>query len=223
MSRVFTSKDKPEQIIKHVAVVIKRTAPGLYHSALAYKLDGEWQMLELGWFCLANGLMDIANADYIWINPEPAIHETRLALLATRCNQIWERKIDGGYPYGFSNPKNWINPDTGTAQRMPEGMGLTCASFVLAAFWSIATPLLNESTWILRPDEDKEYWERIIGYMKQSPKVTEQHLKGVIESLPAIRYRPEEVAGAAACDPIPADFHPSNAKGQQILKLLGDN
>jgi hypothetical protein len=219
MDRVFSESQNPQMVIKYVGVAIERVPHGR-HLGVVYRQEDEWRILHLGWHLrLYDERMPKEGSHYLWVDPEPAIDEIRLEILAAFCRLVAQRNVDAGLPYGFSNPKNWFDPVTGAARVTSDGMGLTCASFVLAVFSSNGLPLINEDTWMLRED-DKIYHEWIIQCLENTPEATKEHRERLRESLPAIRYRPEEVAGAAACDPIPADFSQCRRMGVEILGLL---
>src|SRR4051812_13925299 len=218
MDRVFTEDLHPETKLQHAGVAIQKTPNGR-HLGVLYKREGSWRLLHLGWhFQLGDHPMPQLGSQFVWVNPEPVIDEIRLEVLAALCRLISERNVDRGLPYGFSKPHNWFDPATGAVREFENGMGLTCASFVLAVFSSNGTPLINEDTWRVRED-DKQFHNWVIKRM-EATRVSPEHLEGMRKSLPAIRYRPEEVAGAAACEVIPANFEPCCAKAVQILGLL---
>lgn len=219
MDRVFTEASSPESKLKHSGVAIRNSGRGR-HVGLIFKREGEWRMLHMGWHHQLDD-ESIPNSDgqHLWVDPEPAIDEIRLENLAAYCRLVSERNVDKGLPYGFSEPKNWFDPSSGEARSAPDGKGLTCASFVLAVFSANGLPLINEDTWKIR-DDDKDYHEWVIECLGRTRGVTDDHIKRLRESLPTIRYRPEEVAGAAASDPIPADFAPCCKFGMEIIQLL---
>jgi hypothetical protein len=217
MDRAFTEEQHPEAVIKHAGIAIQKTPTGR-HLGVLYKQDGAWRLLHLAWhFVLCDNEMPKPGSQHLWVDPEPAVDEVRLEVLAGLCRLISMRNVDKGLPYGFSKPNNWFDPITGAARQTKDGMGLTCASFVLAVFSSNGTPLINEATWMLRKD-DADFQNSVIAQLAQ--KATIEHLNGVRQNLPVIRYRPEEVAGAAMCDSVPADFAPCCAKSEEVLKLL---
>jgi hypothetical protein len=163
-------------------------------------------------------MMPIDGEQYVWINPEPAIDEVRLESVGAFCRLIAERNVEKGLPYAFSEPRDWFDLRTGEARLTKTNIGLTCASFVLAVFEAARVPLINEATWILRAD-DEAFQSWVINSLEEN-NATAEHVALVRHSLPAVRYRPEEVAGAAACDAIPADFNSSVAMGKKIADLL---
>jgi hypothetical protein len=217
MNRVFTEAQRPSEILSSTGVVICLTPQDRRHAGVVYKNDREWRILHLAWHeCLRDEVMPL-NEGYVWIDPEPAIPAERLQTIAAFCRLVADRNSEHGLPYAFSAPSNWFDPTTGAVQPSPENLGLTCASFVLAVFSAMSISLLNEQTWQAR-DSDKQWHEEIILLLER--RASPEHIKRVRDSLPAIRFRPEEVAGAAASDPIPANFDVCIDMGAEILALL---
>jgi hypothetical protein len=220
MPRIFSEQQDPQALLRHCGVAIRNVGGSYRHVGILYSQDGQWRLLHLAAHRkLCDDPMPMPGARHLWINLEPAVEEARLESFAAYCRLIWQRNSDGGLPYAFSSPVNWFDANGVLVIQTIDGVGLTCSSFVLAVFLAAKLPLLNEDTWIVRED-DREWQQTVTALVEQSGAATPEHIRLMRQSIPAIRYRPEEVAAAAASDPIPVDFTPCIALADEILRML---
>lgn len=219
MSRVLTKADNPSNVIKHVGVVVILNHNGSRHTAIAYKRDKQWRLLHLA---SHNKLMDdpVEDWEFLCINPEPGLLDIQLERVGAFCRLVWDRNSEGKIPYAFSVPSSFFDPLTGKLVVGPNKLGLTCASFVMTIFGDIGCPLILQSTWRHRKEDDHAARKLLQGIPIRSLE-DERHVETALKDLPAFRFRPEEVAGAAACDIIPADFNASVEMSLKILSALG--
>jgi hypothetical protein len=63
-------------------------------------------------------------------------------------------------------------------------------------------------------------WQRSIIELLKENGASQEHIKAVESQIGAIRYRPEDVAGAAASDRLPAEFATTERLARAILEKL---
>jgi hypothetical protein len=220
MERVHCVDEKPFEDVQHVAVAIRGLAGAQRHLGMLHR-DGDSDsvlMLHLAWH------HDLKNEppkpSYLWV--DPAVHPRRLTQVAAICRHIWRANQKGGIPYGFSPPNDCFDAETGRYLLGPTQHGLTCATFVLAVFHIAGLQLVQYDTWPVSRDGDAEWQQRIVTLLQQHGAPA-KHIEAVSSELGSIRYRPEEVAGAATMSALPADFHTAAERGQRILDRPRNN
>lgn len=216
MDRVHRSPAKPISGMGHVGVRIKACGAHQRHIGLLHRHEqaGEIRFLHLAWH---GDLRDEPAPfdDCIWV--EPDLHPVRARQLAARCRQI--ARANGRYvPYGFSPPTARFDEMTGRFLFGPTSTGLTCASFVLAVFDYARVPLVSYASWEPRPDD--ALWQQGVVELLRQHGAPEGHVAAVTAELGAVRYRPEEVAGAAALWPPSVSFGAACAAAEGVLRLL---
>jgi len=219
MDRVHSVDEKPFEGVQHAAVAIRGSVGGQRHLGILHRdIDSNSVlMLHLAWHHQLRN--ESPKPAYLWV--DPAIHPRRLAQVAAICRLIWRMNQKGGLPYGFSPPNDCFDAKTGRYLLGPTQHGLTCATFVLAVFHRAGLQLVQYETWPIGREGDVE-WQRNIVAMLQQGASTE-HIEAVSSELGAVRYRPEEVAGAVTMSALPVDFETAVDRGQQILDRLQDN
>jgi len=96
--------------------------------------------------------------------------------------------------------------------------GLTCASFVLGIFKSAGIRLVEESTWVPRPEEDIDFVKTLRFSDTKLPELRPALRAEAESGIP--RVRPEEVMGACCSSPLPVHFEQCREQGQRVLKIL---
>ena len=182
--------------IEFVALSIRRPAPSPYaHVGLLYKnLEDQVRLSHLLWHCHFRGDDAPTLQDY-WI--EPHFNDIVLEQLAAFLVYRAEQEIRGEIPYSILRQGESFD-EQGRYEHGDIGKGLTCATYILAAFEAIQIPLLDYSTWESGRPEDQQWFEEIIQLLAEAiPPVSEEHIAAQREALPnVVRFRPEEVAGA---------------------------
>lgn len=97
------------------------------------------------------------------------------------------------------------------------GIGLTCATFVLAVFQAQGLNIARLEEWQAR-SSDSAWKAKVIAALK--PRAPEQARYLEEHELECVRYRPEEVAGAAASEGYPVGFDEAQSLGRRILDAL---
>lgn len=133
------------------------------------------------------------DAGYSWCPSR--LSATNQLAVATRIEAILERNV-GKIPYSIAHEGPTFSDDVWVGNE--PGQGLTCATFVKTIFENAALPLVDFSTWLDRQD-DPEWKQRLIGWMRGCDDIPEDHIAAQVERMGStIRFRPEDAA--AACD-----------------------
>jgi hypothetical protein len=221
-SRVFTVAERPFSDIPGVAIAITEVDDQQRHVGILHKegTDGHVALLHLAWHLV------LKNSDpgphYAWV--ECSIHPIRAQMVAALCREVF-RANERTLRYAFSPPRDCFDHDTGAYLFGPTQHGLTCSSFVLAVFHSAGLPLVRYDTWPLNRPGDDTWRERIIAALENPdlthPAATTDHINAIRSQANSTRFRPEEVAGAAACE-IPAAFAEASDLALDILRKLSE-
>lgn len=193
-----------------LAVAIYRPNPSAtppqYHVGIVYRDpdDNHPYFLHLAWH---NRLRrdDYEEApkagQHLWISPP--FDEIDLSNMVSVCRNVWMANRDGKIPYGFSDYSEFFDPQTLRKVERPDTVGLTCATFVLAAFKQSLIDLIKPETWAVRPD-DQDWREQILHALLES-NVDQDHVDLVATQIANLRYRPTDVA-AASLTPEPSEM-----------------
>lgn len=218
MDRVYLQEEKPLSDINHAAIAIQSINSTQRHIGLLHRESDskEVNLLHLAWHHdLRN---HPPNSAYLWVDPE--IHPRRMRQVAAFCRKVW-RSNEKSVPYAFSPPNDCLSRQTGKFLFGPTRQGLTCASFVLAIFESVGLPLAQYKTWPAVRESDREWQNWIVNQLENSqPAASAEHVEAVRSEVGAIRYRPEDVAGAAIASSLPADFASAEKLAAQIVERL---
>jgi hypothetical protein len=126
-------------------------------------------------------------------------------------------------PYNLRHEPGVAFDEEGRYVASPGATGLNCATFVVTVFHSAGRPLVDASTWIIRPSPEREgdvaAQERFVGLLASRPE-TSQQAERIREEIGGPRIRPQEVAGACLEDVLPATFSQCSSNGEYILGML---
>ena len=220
MDRVHHAQDKPFDLIRSAGIAIRELNPEQRHIGMLYRDSASNQILflHLAWhFDLRH---DAPRHSYLWV--DPAITARRLVQVAAVCRLVWRANGRNAIPYGFGPPSDCLAADTGEYLFGPTGFGLTCATFVLAVFHRAGLKLVRYAAWPIGRPGDPEWQRRIVEELRNhTPTATLEHVRAIERDIgTTVRFRPEEVAGAATVTPQPAGFHIACERGEQILIRL---
>ena len=221
IERLFTQDERPLTSMAHAGIALCRVDPSQRHIGLLHREDGsgDVMLLHLAWH------HDLRNQSpgrhYLWVDvPIPG---PRLRQVAAICRNLW-RSNRNVVPYAFSPPSDCFDALTGQFLLGPTRHGLTCATFVLAVFEAAGLPWVQYATWPDRGAEDRQWQELVIRLLKDgSPAASAEHIAAVSSEIGAVRFRPEEVAGAATLSDIPVAFPAAKQLGELVLEKLADN
>jgi hypothetical protein len=209
------SFDSPKPLL--LGIAIKRTEDG-FHTGLIYcsKKDEPW-MMHLAWHLIYKHESLPAN-EYHWVRISYPL--SRLKASVKYCEHISKRIK--GIPYGNRYLGGQINEKGKYIPSSEEENGLTCATFILAILKGMGIQLIDIDSWQSRPnDVDFQNW--IVSKMQKSSEITvkEEHIEKIKEKH-GIRYRAEEVTGAASLAPEnrPVKFSEALIPAEEIRKSL---
>lgn len=152
------------------------------------------QLIHLGWhdrfFCIA------PDERYCWI-PCEHIDSVILDNIADWLATVWS--VNGStIPYSIKPYDSDPFDSAGKLVCREPGDGFTCSTFVMWVFYHSHIELLDKDSWEDRPD-DKIWRQKIIDMLYEKLPNETAHIEAQSEYIDhASRYRPEEVAGAAA-------------------------
>jgi hypothetical protein len=215
MSFVHVSEDCYETL-RYIGVAIRQfEATGQKHIGVVYRHDtlGARFCHFLG-HCTLHITDDPPIRNYLWdrchsIDDDDVTGRVMAALIAS---------IKGGdrVPYGFVNDTQPF-ANNGTFVEMEIGKGLTCASFVLTIFHQSGIDLLDTQAWQIRAD-DIEWQTRVVHDLRRDGYT--DHADAAEQYIGAFRFRPEEVAAAAAHESPPIGFEDAVKLANAILADL---
>lgn len=218
VERVFSSRERPFAEVEFAAVAIRCVRNNVRHIGVLHReMDsGDLLLLHLAWH---HDLRNQAATDaYFWV--DPSVHPRRLRQVAAICRQVW-RSNQRELPYGLSPPNDCFDLETGRYLLGPTRHGLTCATFVLAVFDRAGLRLARYETWPSDRQDDVEWREWVLDQLAQGERpAPPEHLSAVREEPGAVRFRPEEVAGAATASVLPADFQIASVHAAEILHKI---
>jgi len=214
---IFLQSERPVSEVRAAAIAIANIAANQRHIGILHRgssPNSPVKFLHLAFhFDLRNE--DQISAKYVWVGPK--VPEARLRQVAAKCRQI-HRANGPNLPYAFSPPIDCIDAQTGQYLLGPTNHGLTCASFVLAVFERAGLRLVDYGSWQINRPGDMEWQTSILEVLRNGS--SQQHIAALQAEIGAVRFRPEEVAGAAAVSPLPASFEAALEKAQLVMTAL---
>lgn len=216
----FESQSSFEKSESYAAAMLCRTRHGTLHAGLLYKRKYEVKVLHLGW---SDNLRDRWAEDENRDTPEwvrfwaaPQIHPSRLFAVSAHCTRIWKKFQQTrlmSYSLSFNQAK--FRTDTGVLDVSdPAVVGVSCSTFILAVFNTMGVTLIDEGTWPIRKEADREWYGKLSQIMKDSAPFLKDEIEAGVR-----RIRPEEVMGACACDVVPAQFETCRTHGEVIVTM----
>lgn len=208
-----------------LAVFVMRTDGGT-HTGILHRNRGVLWVLDLLWHERLRSAP--CQDEYACIVPE--LEPEEVNDLTGMCRLIDRRRQQaaavGGFliPYAFRfNRRARFSNLTGELM-LPDGVGLSCSTFVLTVFESCGVSLIDLTQWPARP-EDEAQQARLLRFMETgiprfSPPASPVHIARVRNELPCARVRPEEAAASAMVHDRPATFDQVERGGRLILEWL---
>jgi hypothetical protein len=197
-----------------LAVAVRRVSSQWRHThaGLCYRDGGSlWLLHMAGDRSLEH---EAFNAAYVCTIPR--IPPLRLPFFMALCRAMRDRLPT--LRYALRHPDNaiFLIQPGGDVVLTKGGAGLNCATFVLVFFQSYGFPLVNLSTWQLRP-EDGAWHKNLVRFVNSTDPVQANLIRSEIG---CARVRPEETAGACLEGNLPCEFAQCEANGQYILQVL---
>lgn len=195
--------DVPLEGLRSAGVAITLTGPGRWHAGMLHRPQEE-----------VVNMLDLANDHwlrnsppsnkYAWVQLElPAV---RLLSVAAMCRRIAKLYASPArrLPYAFRYIETIFSVD-GKMLLGKSEHGLTCATFILAVLKSAGVDLLKLGEWPQR-DGDVDRHRELLAMLQGDSNVSRAHIAEVAAEVRCVRYRPEEVVGAASSAQLPVSF-----------------
>jgi hypothetical protein len=185
----------------HVGIIYRDPAkqPWVVHLAWHERLGHE----PVGQFAAANPKLDPAEEFFL------AAYFQRLAL-SPRNRTI---------PYNLKHEPDVAFDRNGNYAPPPDATGLSCATFVVAAFRSAGKDLVDTATWLVRGEPergaDEAAQEKFLTRLAAKPE-TRGQAERIRGEAGGPRVRPQDVAGACLEDTLPATFSQCSQNGDYI-------
>lgn len=221
MDRIYRQSEKHVNTIRHVAVAIDEPRPGQRHTGILFRVD---QSSAVEFLHLADHHRLLRQSrikpSYCWVDTN--IPMPRVRQLAAICDDIAHANLTEQIPYSFGTPVNAFDEKTKKFLLGPTRTGLTCASFVLAVFERAKLRLVYYRGWP-SPDSDDIKWQQsILEYLRGNPLVSREHIDAVEREVGnSVRYRPEQVAAAAAIRKRrPVKYKYAKSLGEDVVRFV---
>jgi hypothetical protein len=209
-------RNKSAHEVQHLAIVFSLT-PDSHLSLIYVDDDQQPRWLHLAWHHHVRERP--VDENYAW--GEPPLEPELRAILSRLCRRIARRYVGQRRSIAYALRYAGGRFDEMTGEFLCEdGLGLTCATFVMAVFATRGVALLRRQEWEPR-DEDVLWQEKIIELLKNArdPKINE-HVAVVRTEVGCARFRPEEVAAAGVATALPLGFREAESKGKAIREWL---
>jgi len=206
--------------IDHVAVAVCRTSHGNTHTGVAYRhSDGTVRFFHQAWHhCTRDE--PLASESIMTGGPffcvTPPMEPDRAKATAGWWEFIASRKEPIGYALR-DDPEALFDLGTGLLA-LPNGVGLSCSTFVLVLFRSVRFPFINTEGWPTGRPGDREAQDQLLQVLEKTCP-DRSHIDEVRREIGCERVRPEEVAGAAlyAAPALPVRYPEAENAGRYIL------
>jgi hypothetical protein len=147
-------------------------------------------------------------ARYAWLSC-PGFSSEEQTQLAVWFDRVWLANGEK-VPYGLSySGTGYFELATGRFIPSPSGVGLTCATFVMAMFEDFELPILAWESWPVRATADTAFQQSVIDELDRRVDLGQAERAHVDAQIGALgrapRFRPDEVAasgGAYLGDPV---------------------
>ncbi len=199
MPTVNVAPDNPFSDIPSLAIAISGSATTRSlkrrHLGIFFRPDGEdLQLIHLGWH--DDFHRDSPDEKYCWV-PCKHIDPVVLDTIADWLSEVW--KANGSkIPYSIKPYDTNPFDDFGKLISREPGDGFTCATFVMWVFYHSHIELIDKGSWKDRRN-DKIWRQWIIDMLNRTHPGETEHIEAQSAYIDhASRFRPEEVAGAAA-------------------------
>lgn len=198
MSRLFTSPEK----LPPVAVGVCEYGTHR-HVGIAFQAKGQTIFLHQAWHKKQRAEpieVTLTHCQGRMVFTYPALDKDRAKAVAGFCRAI-ARSIAFGLsdiPYAYKyDPDACFDRHSGQLA-LPNGKGLTCATYVLVVFKSAQLPLIDFDGWPHR-EQDERAHEWLLEHLRNDSNVEREHIAAVEAETRCVRCRPEEAGGACLC------------------------
>lgn len=214
------SSDRPINDLQHLAIAFQVDGTSRHAAIIYMDADDDDQAphaLHLAWHHHVS-TKDLEKP-FAW--SVPPLREEKLRVLSRLCRRVSMCYRDKGYrgiAYAFRYVGGRFDENSGEFL-CADGIGLTCATFVMAVFETRGCSLLEMDSWPAR-SKDVEWQEDVIKKLEQHPNRDHNianHIKALRNEVGCARFRPEEVAAASAAVAVPIHFKEAEARGIEIV------
>lgn len=216
--------DRPFDEVVGVGILIKHVEAAQHHVGILYKdpdaAEPRPMVLELRWHHIVAAEKATASGGYLWVEPE--MEPERAYVLAKLCRRIAENHVTGPSRIAYALKYQGGRFDDDGVFVSEGGLGLTCATFVMALFASRGSPLVDWHDWRVR-EEDRAWLDHVVEMLRhRKSRATKEHIDAVNEEAKkgCARFRPEEVAAAGVACELPVGFGYAERIGKQIVARL---
>lgn len=195
-----------------VAVAVVKLPNGDFHTGLLYANGSQAKFLHM-----AEDLSVRSEAPkerYRWV--VPGFDDSVKKAAAGMCSLI--ETSNPAVPYAFDR-EGWSFDANGHLVAGAPGKGMTCSTFILAAFDAISFPLLKEDQWPKGADQPEKL--SILSKIFRGPRVESAHAELAMEDVSAPRIKPCQVAAASAENTFPVSYPVAKKKGEVLEKKIG--
>ena len=181
----------PENLLKVSTVGIALALNGK-HAGLCYEFDGVHKLLHLAFH--RDLRSEQITSEYAIVVPDLEVEDGDI--LVAFAEAVWEMNKNEKILFGFGSPEDVFDLDASNYLYGGQAIGLTCASFVLAVFHRAMLPLVEYKSWTASRPRGTVWHEHIVGILRRQYAFDDEHIRKVEQMVPAVRFRPEEVAAS---------------------------
>lgn len=220
---------RSEQDVPHVAVGICDTGHNTHTGIVHRDLDGTVRFLEQGFhFYTRNAPVQQSIQQFggLFLFVVPDLDVDRARNVAGMCRLIAKHLVDkrlSGFAYALRfDEEARFDPHTGELA-MPNGVGLSCSTFVIVTFRSARVRFIDFQNWPVRAG-DVPAQERLVSMLedwRNQGRASAEHVEKVRSEIGCVRARPEEVAGICAIE-LPGNFPAAENAGEVVLAALSE-
>jgi hypothetical protein len=204
--------------VPFLAVAICRTRHGNLHTGAVYRdAAGDLRLFHQAWHHNTRDgpvASEVAQLGGPLCCVVPAVEPVRARAIAGFWEFVASRRESLGYALQ-EDPEAVFDANTGLLI-MPNGIGLSCSTFVLALFRGARFPLIDTTDWPASRPGDREAQQHLVDLLEQTCQ-DKAHVEVVRAQIGCERVRPEEVAGAALY-PGPAARHQAAEDGGLFIR-----
>ncbi|NOX09766.1 MAG: hypothetical protein GXP22_09840 [Gammaproteobacteria bacterium] len=219
---IYAHKDNSFDNIEHIGIAITDVSEAQNHIGILYKISEEQsvQILHLGWNRLLLNQIASDKPKYLWLHC--GLDPYSKSSLAAFCQLVIDVNGRDRINYGIDLVGHGFEHSTGKWVPKKLSDGLTCASFIMEIFSAQGHILIDLETWESR-DSDAQWQDYILTLLSEELGNDHSYIIEQREKIGCYRFRPEEVAAAAAQDSYPVSFNDCVRFSQEIVSAIEDS
>lgn len=211
----------------HIAIGICDTGPNFHTGIVHRDPDGAVWFLEQAFHILTRNNPAQATSlryggRFLYVVPD--LEEDRAKNFAALCRLVAKCLVDnsiGGYAYALRyDEATRFDSFTGELA-MPNGIGLSCSTFVIAMFRSARIRFIDFDGWPVRSG-DIVAQKRLVELLERHRdrgQASADHVEKVRNEIGCVRARPEEIAGVCLLR-LPGKYPAAEVAGEAVLHSL---